>query len=103
MRVLALFTWRADLDPTGISAAMAKRAAWNYPPGATVGEEYWTSGNDRGVPVVVCVYEDISTEAMLQLTLDWGEYFDLRFVPAMTATEGLAAGARIMERLAVPV
>ena len=81
---------------------MVKRASWDYPLGATVMEEYWTSGNDRGVPSVVCIYEELSTEAMLQLTLDWGGYFDVKFAPAMTATEGLAAGARIMERIAVP-
>ncbi|MFN0092296.1 MAG: DUF3303 family protein [Acidimicrobiales bacterium] len=101
MRVLALMTWRGDLQPQPAAAAMAKRASWSYPPGATVAEEYWTLGNDRSIPVVVCVYEDISTEAMLQLTLDWGEYFDVRFAPAMTATEGLAAGERIMQRVGI--
>ncbi len=100
MRVIVLMTWREGLGGDAIAEAMAKRATWSYPTGSTIAEEYWPAGNHHGVPAVIAVYDELSVAAMMELTLAWNAYFDISFVPAMTATEGLQAGADIMSRLA---
>jgi hypothetical protein len=99
MLTIVFNTWREGLGPEAVSEALARRMSWSYPAGAEVAAEYWTAGNDRHNPAVIIVFESITAEAMVQLTLEWGDVFDIKPVPSVTAADGLEAGTRIMQRL----
>lgn len=95
MKTIGFYRWREGAGTDAINAALLRRAAWTYPEGAVPVGEYWTAGNDPQHVAIVVVFDDLTPEGLLATVLAWQDVFDMSFLPAMTAQEGLEIGARL--------
>ena len=95
MLYVCLLNWNTSASPELRDAALARRASWNYPPGARMVAEYWLSS---GTPAVIAVIEADSFEPLMELDMAWRDVFNIEIHPATTAEEGLQIGGRIMQR-----
>jgi hypothetical protein len=59
--------------------------------------EYWPSSASVQV---VSIFSADSSEAMLELELEWGDVFDIAIYPAISAQDGLRIGPDVIGRLA---
>jgi hypothetical protein len=90
--------WQPGLGREQRDGALARRAGWTYPSGMTVEGEYWL-GSEK--PAVVVVFRADSFTPMMEVSLAWSDVFKITTYPAVTAEDGLAAGAAAMERRSV--
>jgi len=98
--ILGLFYWRPGITHEKAMEAMAKRAQYELPEGATTVFEYWAAGAGPDIPAVVGVYEMADFGPMLETELVWGEYFQMKMLPAVSADDGIKMGADIMQHIA---
>ncbi|SEL67423.1 DUF3303 domain-containing protein [Streptacidiphilus jiangxiensis] len=87
--------WQPGLSREERDGALARRAGWTYPPGLTVEGEYWLGAEN---PAVVIVFQAESFTPIMEVSLAWGDKFKITAYPAVTAAEGLAAGAEALGR-----
>lgn len=90
--------WQPGLSREQRDGALARRAGWTYPPGMTVEGEYWVGAEN---PAVVVVFHADSFTPMMEVGLAWGDVFQVTTYPAVTAADGLTAGAEAMGRRTV--
>ena len=63
-----------------------RRLAWQIPDGIEVKAEYWLQTTD---PESIFVFEADSFAAMMQISGEWNDLFDVSIFPAIEAKEGL--------------
>lgn len=80
-------------------ARFKQRAEWQYPEMIQVKAEYWLSNSD---PMVIIIYETDSEAAGLAISMAWGDHFDVRIFPAITAEAGLAMGQMMAAAMGRP-
>ncbi|MEY9878098.1 hypothetical protein ABH931_007623 [Streptacidiphilus sp. MAP12-33] len=90
--------WQSGLSREQRDGALARRAGWAYPPGMAVEGEYWLGAEQ---PAVVVVFRAESFTPVMEVGLAWGDVFKVTAYPAVTAAEGLVAGAEAMARRTV--
>lgn len=95
MKYVMMLSWKPDVTREQADAALAMRAAWQYPEGINVLGEYWLA---TGSPAVITIFEATDYEPIMEINLTWNDAFDITTVPATTPEEGLAMGQRIMQR-----
>lgn len=96
MDYVALLRFRASVPSGERDAALARRATWEYPSDISLIGEYWPFSGDVQV---VSIFSTDSVEALLELTLEWEDVFDIDVSPAVSANEGLRLGADVFGRL----
>ena len=76
------------LKPKGASPQerIARRLQWEHPEGVRPVAEYWLQSTELSV---VSVVEADSVQALMAMTVQWADLFDITVVPAMTSDEGL--------------
>ena len=74
---------------------VARRLDWNYPEDVRLVAEYWLQNSD---PSVVVIFEADNVFAMEKSRVDWGDFFDIITVPAMTSEEGMALAKGMMKK-----
>lgn len=87
--------WKPGVTGEQTDDALARRAQWQYPAGVNVLGEYWITNPD---PTVVSIVEADAYESIMEISMAWGDVFNISAFPATTAKEGLEMGARIMQR-----
>jgi hypothetical protein len=72
----------------------ARRAEWQYPEGIKVIAEYWLQNDD---PVVVSIFEADDNAPIFAISAQWGDVFNIKVVPAITAEQGLKLAQQMMQ------
>jgi hypothetical protein len=75
--------------------AMARRASWEVPKGMNEIGEFWLASSDLDV---VVIFETDSFEPIMEVGMEWGDVFDIKVTPAITADDGLKIGSELMSR-----
>jgi hypothetical protein len=88
-------SWQPGLTREQRDGALARRAQWQYPEGLQVLGEYWTAAEQ---PAVVVVFEAAEFIPIMELTLTWGDVFQIATYPAVSAEEGLRIGPEALQR-----
>jgi Protein of unknown function (DUF3303) len=94
---VALLSFRPTVPAAERDGALMRRSTWQYPPGVQVIAEYWPSSASVQV---VSIFSADSSEALLELELEWSDVFDIAIYPAVSAEEGLRMGPDVFGRLA---
>ncbi|MBQ0819020.1 DUF3303 domain-containing protein [Microvirga terrae] len=71
---------------------VARRVAWQYPPGIRVKAEYWLMS---GEPALVAIAEADDPAPIMMGIAAWDDFLDLTVVPALTAEQGLELARRM--------
>ncbi len=95
MLYVMLLNWKPGLSRQQQDEALMRRAQWQYPTGLQVVGEYWPA---TGSPAVISIFEASEYEPIMELTLTWGDVFDISVFPATTPEEGLQLGPQILQR-----
>ena len=75
------------------------RAQWNYPEGFNnVLGEYWLQSNDPAIPLVIAIIETDEVAPLMEAMAAWDEHFEMTFVPAVSAEEGLQLAQQMMQQ-----
>lgn len=93
MLFVMILKWRSGLSKEQRDQALVRRAQWNYPESVKLIAEYWPSSDDASV---LSIFETTEQGAMLEIGLTWGDMFEIRVSPAITAEEGLTLGAQLL-------
>lgn len=96
MDYVALLRFRASVTAAERDAALARRAAWQYPSGIRVTAEYWPMSADVQV-VSLFTTDDIA--AVMEFQFEWNDVFDIDVLPAVSAEDGLRIGPEVFSRL----
>jgi hypothetical protein len=96
MDYVALLSFRDSVSAADRDAALMRRAGWQYPEGTKPIAEYWPLGSDVQV---VTIFSTDSTAALFELELEWGDVFDMKIHPAVSADEGLKIGPEVVGNL----
>lgn len=96
MDYVAILTSRASVSASERDGALARRAMWTYPAGISLIAEYWPMSSDV---TVVSIFSTDDFAAVMELTLEWNDVFDINVYPAVTWNEGLELGGQIFPRL----
>jgi len=100
MTILGLFYWKPGITHEKVMECLGRRLQYETPEGVHTVFEYWPAGASPDLPAVVGVYEMSDLGPMMETELIWGEYFDIKILPAISAEDGLKMGADIMQHLA---
>jgi len=96
MDYVAFLTFRPSVSSADRDAGLARRAAWQYPAGITPIAEYWPMAASVQV---VTIFSADDFAAVMELTLQWNDIFDIAVHPAVSAAEGLRIGQEVFARL----
>jgi hypothetical protein len=88
-------SWKPGLSREQMDGALMRRASWAYPDGVGVLGEYWLGGHR---PAVISVFETDDYSAIMELSLTWGDVFEIACEPACTPEQGLEWGPAILQR-----
>lgn len=72
---------------------LARRVQWQLPKRICVKVEYWLHTPD---PESVFVFEADSLTAMMQITGEWNDLYEVNIFPAIAADEGLELARQMM-------
>jgi hypothetical protein len=95
MHYVMLLRWKQGLTREQRDGALMHRAGWKYPSGVEVVAEYWPAAED---PAVVSIFRADDFSALMEITLTWGDIFDITTLPAVSAEDGLKIGPEAMGR-----
>jgi hypothetical protein len=95
MDYVALMGFRPSVPAAERDAALARRAAWQYPASVRPIAEYWPAGGAQ----VVSIFSTDDYAGIMELLLEWGDVFDIAVHPAVSAEEGLRIGAQVFQGL----
>lgn len=90
--------WQPGLTREQRDGALIRRAQWTYPGGARVVGEYWPASETLAI---VSVFEADDFAPLMEISLTWGDVFQIEVTPAITAEDGLRVGPEAMTRRAV--
>jgi uncharacterized protein with GYD domain len=71
----------------------ARRAEWQYPEGIRLIAEYWLQDDDYAV---VSIFEADDNAAIFAVYAQWGDVFNIKVMPAVTAEQGLKLAQQMM-------
>jgi len=95
MDYVMLLRWKQGLTRDQRDGALMHRAGWNYPSAVKLTAEYWPAAED---PAVVSIFQTDDFGALMEITLTWGDTFDITIFPAISAEDGLQVGPDAMGR-----
>ena len=95
MLYVMVLNWKPGLSREQMDGALMRRSKWQYPKDAKVVGEYWLGASS---PAVVSIFEATDYEPILEITLTWGDMFDITVMPATTPEVGLRLGPQILQR-----
>jgi len=87
--------WKQGLKREQRDAALMHRAQWEYPEGIDLVAEYWPSAED---PAVVAIFRTDDYSGLMDILFTWGDTFDIRVIPAISADDGIKIGPEVMGR-----
>jgi len=93
MDYVMLLSWKQGLSRSQRDGALVNRAGWKYPAGVEIVAEYWPATDD---PAVVSIFRTADYKALMEIELTWGDVFDIKMFPAVSAEEGLNIGPDAM-------
>ena len=95
MLFVSILTAKAGLSAEQTQEGLPRRLNWTPPAGVKILAEYWL----QGTPGRVIVISDADSMApIFQISLQWGDLFDIEVVPALTAEEGLKLGQQAQQQ-----
>lgn len=86
----------AQLEVKGDSTPaerIGRRAEWQYPAGIKVIAEYWLQTDGYSV---ISILETDDNAPIFGLTAQWGDVFNIKVSPALTAEQGLQLAQQMM-------
>ena len=95
MDYVMLLRWKQGLTRDQRDAALMHRAGWNYPNSVKTVAEYWPAAED---PAVVSIFQTEDYAGLMEISLTWGDTFDITILPAISAEDGLKVGPDAMSR-----
>jgi hypothetical protein len=96
MDYVAILAPRTNVSAADRDAALARRASWQYPAGITLIAEYWPLSAQV---TVVSIFSTDDFGAVMELSLEWNDVFEINIYPATAWDQGLALGGEIFPRL----
>ncbi|MCB0168252.1 MAG: DUF3303 family protein [Anaerolineae bacterium] len=87
----------ALLEVKGSSAPaerIARRAEWQYPAGVKVIGEYWLQTDGYSV---ISIMETDDNADIFAISSQWGDVFNVKVSPALTAEQGLQLAQKMMQ------
>jgi hypothetical protein len=96
MDYVGLLSFRPTVSAAERDAALARRAAWQYPAGVKVIAEYWPLS---AATQVITIFSADDFASVMELTFEWNDVFDIAVHPAVSAEEGLRVGSEVFARL----
>lgn len=96
MDYVGLLRMRSSLSAAERDAALARRAAWQYPASVRVIAEYWPMAANVQV---VTIFSADDFASVMELVFEWNDVFEIDVHPAVSADEGLRTGAEVFGRL----
>jgi hypothetical protein len=97
MDYVAFFSGRPSVAAEQRDAALARRAKWQYPEGATMIAEYWPMSAEYQA---VAIFSADTFAPVLEIQFEWNDVFDVAIYPAVSAEEGIRIGPEVFGRLA---
>ena len=71
-----------------------RRLEYQYPKGIKTIGEYWVQCSDVSV---IGIYEADSVDAMLEMNIDWSDFFDISVFPAVTVEHGMDLAKKLFK------
>ncbi len=96
MEYVAFLRFRPSVSAAERDAALQRRASWQYPDAIKLIGEYWPMSADIQV---VSVFSTDDFAAVMELSFEWNDVFDISVYPAVNAEQGLQTGAEVYGRL----
>jgi hypothetical protein len=72
---------------------IARRVEWQHPEGIKPIAEYWLQNDDY---TVVSIFEADDSAPIFAISAQWGDVFNIKVVPAVTAEQGLKLAQQMM-------
>jgi hypothetical protein len=72
---------------------IARRVEWQPPEGVKPIAEYWLQDDDYAV---VSIFEADDNAPIFAISAQWGDVFNIKVVPAVTAEQGLKLAQQMM-------
>ena len=73
---------------------IARRVEWQYPEGIRPIAEYWLPTED---PAAIVIFETDNEDLIFQASVQWGDLFDIKVIPAITYERGLQFAKQMMQ------
>ena len=73
---------------------IARRAEWQYPAGVKVIGEYWLQTDGYSV---ISIMETDDNADIFAISSQWGDVFNVKVSPALTAEQGLQLAQKMMQ------
>ena len=73
---------------------IARRAEWLYPAGVKVIAEYWLQTDGYSV---ISIMETDNNADIFAISAEWGDVFNVKVSPAVTAEQGLQLAQKMMQ------
>lgn len=91
MLFVALLEVKGDSTP---AERIARRAEWQYPADVKVVAEYWLQTDGYSV---ISIMETDNNADIFAITSQWGDVFNIKVSPALTAEQGLQLAQQMMQ------
>ena len=96
MDYVAFLGFRPSVSGADRDAALMRRASWQYPAGIKLIAEYWPLSATTSV---VSIFSADDYASIMEVVFVWNDVFDIQVHPAISAEEGLTAGAEVFGRI----
>jgi hypothetical protein len=93
MLFVMILKWQSGLSKEQRDGVLMRRAQWNYPEGVRLIGEYWPQVEDAAV---VSIFETNDHKSLMEISLAWGDAFNISVSPAVSVEDGLRMGAEIL-------
>ena len=99
MMMIALFHWKEGLSHEKVMECLAKRMDYTMPERMHMLHEVWPASSGPELPGVVSIFEVPDYAPLMEVELFWSEYFNITFLPAIAAEDGIELGKDIMTQM----
>lgn len=96
MDYVALLKFRDSISAAERDNGMIRRSTWQYPKGLRQIAEYWPAAGEFQV---LSIFSADDYSSIMELVFEWEDVFEMKVFPAISAEEGLKAGADVFSRL----
>jgi hypothetical protein len=97
--MIGLFHWKEGLSHDKLMECLAKRLDYTMPEKMHMFHEVWPATSGSDLPGVVSIFEVPDYAPLMEVELFWSEYFDIKFLPVISAEDGIKLGKDIMTQM----
>lgn len=99
MMMMGLFHWKEGLSHDKVMECLGKRLEYAIPEDMHLLHEVWPATSGPDLPAVVSIVEVQDYAPLMEVEMLWSEYFDIKFLPVVSAEDGMKLGKDIMTQM----